>query len=147
MILGIGVILIGVALLILAIVLIKPLSKLADVLGDVKTTTEALPEIVDNTATEAHTALKNVNTALENVNAQITTVNPFLHIVEDVGHASRNATANWLTKSTQFKATTEDAKEFGEEKKFQGLYGLLSFFFYLSQNKDALMNASKQFKK
>lgn len=145
--LGIGVFIIGIALFVLVIVLIKPLLKLATVLSSVQQTTDRIPKLLDDNAKEAHTAFKNVNKTLENVNEQIGAVHPFFEIIEDAGLASRQATAKWLHKTTAFKNNTSEAEAFTEDKKYAGLYGILSFIFYLSQNKEALTDVSKQLKK
>lgn len=145
--LGIGVLIIGIALFILVLILIKPLVKLASVLSSLQQTTDRIPKILDENAKEAHTALQNVNKTLENVNEQIGAVHPFFKIIEDVGLASRQVTTKWFQKATALKETTAEAEVIAEDKKYAGLYGMLSFVFYLSQNKEALSNASKALKK
>lgn len=145
--LGIGVLIIGIALFVLVIVLIKPLLKLATVLNSVQKSTDRLPKILDDSAKNVHTTFQNVNKTLENVNEQVNAVHPLFQIVEDAGQASREVTSKFLNKSTAFKENTVEAKAFAEENKYGGLYGILSFIFYLSQNKDEITNASKQLKK
>lgn len=145
--LGIGVFIIGIALFVLVIVLIKPLLKLATVLNSVQQTTDRIPKLLDDNAKEAHTAFKNVNKTLETVNEQIGAVHPFFEIIKDAGLASRQVTAKWLHKTTAFKDNTSEAEVFTKDKKYTGLYGILSFIFYLSQNKEALTEVSKQLKK
>ncbi len=145
--LGIGVLVIGVAFLILVIVLISPLAKLATVLDSVKKSTDRIPKIMDDNSKEAHTALKNVNVTLENVNQQINAVHPLFNIVEDAGLASREVSLKWLDKSTALKEQSTQAQAFTERQKYEGLYGVLSFAFYLFQNKEDLKEASENLKK
>lgn len=145
--LGIGVLIIGIALFILVIVLIKPLLKLATVLSSVQKTTDRLPKILDDSATDVHKTFQNVNKTIENVNEQVHAVHPLFQIVEDAGIASRQVSSKFLNKSTAFKENTVEAQAFSEDKQYGGLYGILSFIFYLSQNKEALTDASKQLKK
>ncbi|HLR10317.1 MAG TPA: DUF948 domain-containing protein [Sporosarcina sp.] len=116
---GVGLTIIGVALLVLSFILIKPLNKLALVLDDVKKTTSTLPEKVDDSANEANAMLKNVNVTLETVNEQLSTVNPILKMVEDVGLKGQSFTAKWVAKSTQFqtKAIHEELKNAEEKMK------------------------------
>lgn len=144
--LGIGVLVIGLALLILVIVLISPLAKLATVLDSVKKSTDRIPKIMDDNAQEAHKALQNVNVTLENVNQQINAVHPLFHIVEDAGLASRQISSKWLDKTTSLKEQSTEAQAFAERQKYEGLYGVLSFAFYLFQNKDYLTTATKEIK-
>lgn len=144
--LGIGVLIIGVALFILVLVLISPLAKLATVLDSVKKSTDRLPKILEDNATEANNALKNVNTTLENVNEQINAVHPLFHIVEDAGLASRQVSAKWLDQATALKEQSSEASAFAERQKYEGLYGVLSFGFYLFQNKEAFTEAVEQSK-
>lgn len=145
--LGIGVLVMGIALLVFVIVLIKPLLKLATVLNSVQKSTDRLPNILDDSATDVHTTFQNVNKTLENVNEQINAVHPLFQIVEDAGLASRQVSSKFLNKSTVFKENTVEAQAFTEENKYGGLYGILSFIFYLSQNKDEMTKMGKQLKK
>lgn len=145
--LGIGVLIIGIALLVLVLVLIKPLLKLATVLSSVQKTTDRLPKVLDDSATDVHITFQNVNKTIENVNEQVHAVHPLFQIVEDAGIASRQVSSKFLKKSTAFKENTAEAQAFSADKQYGGLYGILSFIFYLSQNKDALTDASKQLKK
>lgn len=142
--LGIGVFIIGIALFVLVIVLIKPLMKLANVLSSVQQSTDRLPKILDENGKEAHIALQQVNTTLENVNEQIHAVHPFFEIVEDAGLASRQVSAKWLQKSTDFKENAIEAKTFTSKQNYAGFYGFLSFIFYLSQNKEILNEVKQQ---
>ncbi len=135
---GIGVLIIGVAFSALVIVLIKPLRKLTDVLKGVEQTTERLPKVLDDSATQAHEVFQNVNATLVNVNEQVQSVNPVLHIVKDAGEASQQLTAVALEKTLELKKNTTEAKEFTDRKRYQGFYGIVSFFFYLFQNKKDL---------
>lgn len=145
--LGIGVLIIGIAVLILVFVLISPLAKLATVLDSVHKTTDRVPKILDDNAAEVHTALKNVNTTLENVNQQINAVHPLFNIVEDAGLAARQISLKWVNKATALKEEASEAQAFTERQKYEGLYGLLSFGFYLFQNKDGLTKTTEDIKK
>lgn len=144
--LGIGVLVIGIALLIFVIILISPLAKLATVLDSVKKSTDRIPKIMDDNAQEAHKALKNVNLTLENVNQQMNAVHPLFHIIEDASLASRQVSSKWLDKTTALKEQSNEAQAFTERQKYEGLYGVLSFAFYLFQNKDGLLKATEDLK-
>lgn len=145
--LGIGVLIIGVALLILVFVLISPLAKLSTILDGVRKSTEKIPEILDDNATEAHTVLKNVNVTLENVNKQINAVHPLFRIVEDVGLAAREVSLKWLNKTNTLKEQSSETQSLTEHQTYKGLYGVLSFIFYLFRNKEGLTKATEALKK
>src|SRR5690606_18606955 len=97
--LGGGVFIIGLAFLVLVSILVKPLSKLSAVLESTQQTTDRLPKLLDDGATQAHEAFQQVNTTLENVNQQIHTVQPLFQIIGDVGQTSRQYTLKWLDNS------------------------------------------------
>lgn len=139
--LDLGILIIGVAFLLLVIVLIKPLSKLAILLTSVQKTTDHLPEKVSNITTEATTVLKTSNETIAGVHQKMNDMNPVFHIIRDVGEASRQLTSTAVEKTIAFKQQTSDAKDFTDRKKYEGLYGLLSLLFYFSQKKDALKQA------
>lgn len=139
--LGFGIFIIGLAFTALVIILIKPLNKLANVLDGIEKTTDRLPNVLDDGAKQAHEAFGKVNDTLANVNEQVKSINPVLHIVKDAGEASRQLTAVALEKTMAMKQSTSEARAFADRKKYQGFYGILSFFFYLSQQKKNLKNA------
>lgn len=142
----IGVLIIGIALLILVLILIKPLMKLATVLESARQTTDRLPKMLDDGATQAHDTFKQVNTTLENVNQQMNTMHPFFQVIGDASEAARQVSLQWLNKTAALKENTTEEQSVSSRKKYEGLYGVLSFVFYLSQKSDALKNFSKQLK-
>lgn len=145
--LGIGVLIIGIALLVLVIALIKPLLKLSTFLQSLQKSTDRLPKILDDTASDVHMTFQNVNETLENVNEQVNATHPLFKVLEDAGLASRQLSLKFLNKSTTLKENTREAEAFSANHKYGGLYGILSFVFYLSQNKEVLTDASKALKK
>lgn len=142
--LGIGVLIIGIAFSVLVIILIKPLRKITDVLEGVEQTTNKLPKVLDDSANQAHIAFQNVNNTLVNVNEQVQSVNPVLQIVKEAGEASQQLTAAAVEKTMTLKKKTSEAKEFTDRKKYQGFYGILSFFYYLSENKKEIKKSLPQ---
>lgn len=139
--LGFGVIIIGIAFAALVTILIKPLGKLTNVLEGLEETTRRLPSALDDGANQAHQAFGKVNDTLVNVNEQVKSINPVFHIIKDAGEASRQLTSAALEKTIAMKESTSEAQAFTERKKYQGLYGILSFIFYISQQKKDLKNA------
>ncbi|HJF32144.1 MAG TPA: DUF948 domain-containing protein [Sporosarcina psychrophila] len=133
--LGIGVLIIGIAFAILVIFLLKPIKKLATVLESLQQTTDRLPEVLDNVTNQTSTVLQTSNTTLGNVNEQVNEISPLFHIVGDAGKAAESLTSAALDKTTTLKQQTVDANEFVKHKKYEGIYGLLSFLFFLSQKR------------
>jgi len=145
--LGIGVLLIGIAFLVLVFFLMKPLNKLAIVLENVQRTTEQLPTTLTEISGQATTILHTSNETIGNVNDQIKKVNPLLCIVEDVGVSARGLSSAVLDKTMTLKANTAQANEFSQREKYKGIYGLLSFLYFFSQNKNKLQQSIKNTKK
>lgn len=139
--LGFGILIIGIAFAALVIILIKPLGKLTNILEGLQKTTDRLPSVLDDGANQAHEAFGKVNDTLADVNEQVKAINPVFHIVRDAGEASLQLTSVALEKTMAMKKNTSEAKAFTDRKKYQGLYGILSFIFYLSQRKKDLKNA------
>lgn len=136
--LGFGVLIIGIAFSVLVVILIKPLNKLTVVLEGLEKTTDRLPTALDDGVTQAHKAFQNVNDTLAEVNEQVKSVQPVFHIIKDAGEASQQLTAVAVEKTMSFKQKTSAAEAFTTQKRYQGLYGILSFVFYLSRRKKDL---------
>lgn len=132
---GIGVLIIGIAFAVLVIFLLKPLKKLSDVLESLQQTTDRLPEVLDDMTHQASDILQTSNTTLVNVNEQVNEISPLFHIVGDAGEASRKLTSAALDKANTLKQQTGSANEFVRREKYEGIYGLLSFLFFLSQRR------------
>ncbi|MEK3934587.1 DUF948 domain-containing protein [Sporosarcina sp. FSL W7-1349] len=132
---GIGVLLIGIAFVVLVILLIKPLNKAADLLEGLQETTDRLPDVVDDVSAQATDMLQTSNATLDQVNSQVHSLNPFFHIVGDTGKAARTLSLSALEKTNLLKAQTASAMEYSKREKYEGLYGILSFLFFLSQRR------------
>lgn len=136
--LEIGVLIIGIAFMVLVLFLIKPIKKLTDVLENLKKTTEKLPESFVTITDQTTSVLQEGNKTIENVNDQVKELRPIFEIVGDVGEASQELTNNTLQKAIAFKKRTSEAVEFTNRKQYEGLFGFLSLIYYLSQNKKTL---------
>ena len=136
--LGIGVLLIGIAFLVLVLFLIKPLRKLTDVMENLKKTTDNLPESFIKITEQTTNVLQEGNKTIEQVNDQVKELRPIFEIVGDVGEASQELTNNTLKKTIAFKQRTAEAVDFTHQKQYEGLFGLLAMIFYLSENKKIL---------
>ena len=140
--LGIGVLIIGLAFLLLVIVLIKPLAKITVVLNSLQKTTDTLPRTLTTLTEQTTTIMRTSNKTIENVNEKVTEISPVFQLVGEIGEASRVVTAKALNKTEAFKQQTSDTKTLTQRKKYEGLYGLLSLLFILSKNKEPLNKAT-----
>ncbi|RKQ32276.1 DUF948 domain-containing protein [Oceanobacillus halophilus] len=133
--LGIGVMVIGVALLILTIVLIKPLFKLAGVLGSLHKTTETLPQTVNELTTTAKDAIGTGVDTLNQVNTQMKELSPIFYIIGDVGRATNQLSSSIVSKVEHLKETTETTKDVSSNNNLQGFYGLIALAYLLFRQK------------
>ncbi len=136
--LGIGVLIIGIVFAILVIFLLKPINKLASVLGSLQQTTDRLPKVLDDVTSQASIVLQASNATLGNVNKQVAEITPLFHIIGVAGKDAEKLTSAALDKTATLKQQTAGAKEFVTSKKYEGIFGLLSFLFFLSQKRNEL---------
>ncbi|WJY28352.1 DUF948 domain-containing protein [Sporosarcina trichiuri] len=136
--LGIGVLIIGIAFAVLVVILIKPLKNLGDVTENLKETTAKLPGTMETVTGQAQIVLNTSNETIGNVNQQVNEITPLFQIVGDTGEAARSLTNSALEKTTKLKSRTTDAANLSRRERYQGLYGLLSFLYYLKENKQEI---------
>ena len=141
--LGIGVLIIGIAFAVITFLLIKPLRKATDALEGVRQATDRLPQLVDDLSKQSTTVMKTSNTTIANVNKQVKEVTPFFQVIGDTGNAARKLTVAALEKSNALKTQTGTASNFTNREKYEGIYGILSFIYFLSQRKNQLKNVSQ----
>ena len=141
--LGIGVLILGIAFAVLTFLLIKPLRKASDALDGVKQTTDRLPQLVDDLSKQTTTVMQTSNTTIANVNEQVKQVTPFFQVIGDTGNATRKLTVAALDKTYTIKVQTGSASSFTKREKYEGIYGIISFLYFLSQRKDQLQNVSR----
>lgn len=144
---GIGVLVIGIAFAVLVVILIKPIKKLGDVMENLKQTTEKLPHVMDDVTGQAQLVLNTSNETIGNVNQQVNEITPLFKIVGDTGEAARSLTQSALSKSNTLKENTANAANLTRRERYQGVYGFLSFLFYLQQNKEELKTQAKTMKR
>ncbi|MFD2627658.1 DUF948 domain-containing protein [Oceanobacillus kapialis] len=131
--LGIGVTVIGVAFLILVIVLIKPLNKLANVLGGLQKTTDNLPAQVDDMMSQTKNALQSGNDTLAQINSQIKELSPIFHTIGDAGRATNHLSTSIADKVMKVKTETAEGSSFITKHDLEGLYGLGTLIYYVVQ--------------
>ncbi|WOV88940.1 DUF948 domain-containing protein [Sporosarcina oncorhynchi] len=141
---GIGVLVIGIAFAVLVIILIKPVRKLGDVLEGVEKTTNKLPDMLDDLTKQTSEVMHSGNSTIRNVNGHIQKLNPLFEIVEDTGQATRQLTLSALEKTNTLKAQTSSAATFTRKEKYEGIYGIISFIFFLSQRKKEIKKVTEE---
>ena len=135
---GIGVLLIGVAFLLLAIYLARVLNKFANVLDGVDKTVEQLPNQLDNILKETGNLIHHSNDTLSDVNEKLETLTPFFHIVGDIGESTRTLTSSLVDVTKSAKKKMDKTDPTVQNKRLGGLYGSFALSYYLYQNRKEL---------
>ncbi len=138
---GIGLVIIAIAFSVLVLLLVKPLLKLSGLLVSMQKSTDRLPVLLDNVTKQTADILHLSNETLENVNKQVTAITPVFHMISDAGTESRQFTSATLEKVYAFKQRTAYANSFKDLRKYEGIYGLMTFIYILSQNKNKIKSA------
>lgn len=118
---GIGVILIGVAFLVMAVYLAWTLNNLANVLRGIEKTVEQMPQQLDDIFRETRQMLNQTNVTISEVNDKLRTLSPLFYMVHDVGEMSRKLTtplANFSVNMNQ-KAKNKEAEDNDLKKETQ----------------------------
>ena len=136
--LGIGVLVIGIAFLILVLILIKPLNKATEVLGGVKSTTDKLPSTIDTVTDQAVEVMSTANATIADVNMKVAELTPIFEILGDAGRASRNISATAVEATEALKNNTTEGKNVTDKEGLNGLYGSISLFYYLYEKRKAI---------
>lgn len=126
---GIGLIIIGIALLGLVGIMIKPMMKAASVLSDVKKTTSTLPEKVGGMTEQVNEALHTGVDMLQLINTQLKELTPIFYLVGDVGRATKQLSSNMVDAVEDF----ERKETFATRKNLEALYGALTLGILLFQ--------------
>jgi len=128
---GIGVLLIGIALLGGVAFLIKPLLNLAGILSNVQKTTDTLPEDVEEITSQAKEAIGSGVNTLHQVNDQVKELSPLFYTVGDIGRATNNVSSSMLAAVEDMKEKTATSNELTSQKNLEGLYGALTLGYVL----------------
>lgn len=132
---GIGVLLIGIAFLVLAIFLARILNKVAAVLEGVNKSVEQFPKQLDHILDETGNLIHNSNDTLADVNEKLGTLTPLFHIVGDVGESTRKLSSSLVDVSKSATKKKGDADEEVQNKRLGGLYGSTALGYYLFQKR------------
>lgn len=127
---GIGVLLIGIAFLILAIFIARVLNRTASIMEGVGRTVGSLPGQLDEVLNETGQLIQNSNETLADVNEKLGTLTPLFHIVGDVGESTRKFTSSVNDFATSIKKKSDSVDEETRNKRLGGLYGTVALAFY-----------------
>jgi len=141
---GVGVLIIGIAFLILAIFLSHTLNNLASVLGSVNKTVEQLPEQLDDIFKETGNMLDESNHTLADVNDKLKQLSPLFYVLGDVGNVTRKFSSSMADATQSIKTKTEEGKETTEKNKLGGLYGTFALGYYWLKKRQESRKANEQ---
>ncbi|MYL47727.1 DUF948 domain-containing protein [Virgibacillus halodenitrificans] len=127
---GIGVLLIGVAFLILAFFVAHVLNNLAGVLHGVEKTVERLPNQLDEIFKETGNLMQESNRTLADVNDKMEQLSPLVYILGDAGNVTRKFSSSLVDITESMKSKTSDTEEITKKNNVGGLYGSFALGYY-----------------
>ncbi|QKS70458.1 DUF948 domain-containing protein [Paenalkalicoccus suaedae] len=133
--LGIGVLVIAIALL-LAVIFLRPVFvNLAKTLDNTAETVSTLNKSLGEITSETTVILYNTNETLVDVNDKIAKLNPLFTIIHDTGQAAHSLTSS-LAHYTANRASKADAgTDYVDAKNFEGIMRGAAFVYYLRNAK------------
>lgn len=138
---GIGVLMIGIAFIVLAIFLGHVLNNLAGVLGGLDKTVQKLPDQLDGIFKETGNMISETNNALADVNDKMKQLSPLFYIAGDLGNVTRKFSSSLVDATESIKAKTEGAKEVSGENKLGGAYGTFALGYYWLKKRQEIKKA------
>ncbi|MBB4826258.1 uncharacterized protein YoxC [Sporosarcina luteola] len=127
---GLGVLLIGVAFLLLAIFLARVLNRLAGVLNGVSDTMESLPKQMNQLLGETGNLIHTSTQTLADTNKKLEALTPLFQIVGDLGDTTRTYSSSLVDVVDSAKTKVEQADETKRNQKIGGMYGLAALGYY-----------------
>lgn len=139
---GIGVLLIGVAFLILAIYIARVLNGVAGTLGGVNKTLEQMPDQLEGILGETGQLIRHSNDTLSDVNEKLSNLTPMFEVVGDVGNTTRNLTASLHNVTDAGKRKVDGLEESTRNKSIGGLYGTVALGYFAVRKSAAIKKSS-----
>ncbi|WP_087975103.1 DUF948 domain-containing protein [Oceanobacillus rekensis] len=134
---GIGVLLIGLAFIILAIFIGHVLNNLAGVLRGIDKTVQQLPNQLDDIFKETGNMISESNNTLADVNDKLHQLSPLFYIMGDVGNATRKFSSSLVDVTDSLKTKTDGGKHVSADNKLGGLYGSFALgYYWLKKRRD-----------
>lgn len=127
---GFGVLLIGIAFLLLSVFLARVLNNTAKVFEGVRKTVERLPDQLDNVIKESEQLIQNSNDTLADVNVKLGALTPVFCIVGDVGESTSKFTSSIHDFTLSAKKKMDNADEETRNKRLGSLYGISALAYY-----------------
>ncbi|UJL46592.1 DUF948 domain-containing protein [Virgibacillus sp. NKC19-16] len=128
---GVGVLIIGVAFLILTIFIAHTLQNLAGILSGIEKTVEKLPDQLDDVFKETGDLINHSNDTIADVNEKLGQLSPLFYIVGDVGNVTRRFSSSLVDVTETVKNKTNDSKDISQKNNLGGLYGSFALGYYL----------------
>jgi uncharacterized protein YoxC len=141
---GVGVLLIGVAFLIIAIFIAHALQNLAGVLKGVEETVERLPDQMDTIVKETGELMNESNRTLADVNEKLKQLSPLFYVIGDAGNISRKFSSSLVNMTESLNQETGEAKEMMDKNKLGGLYGSFALGYYWLQRRREAKQATNK---
>lgn len=132
---GVGVLLIGIAFLIIAIFIAHALQNLAGVLKGVEKTVDKLPDQMDTIVKETGELMNESNKTLADVNDKLKQLSPLFYVVGDAGNMTRKFSSSLVEMTDSLKEGTGEAKDVTDKNKLGGLYGSFALGYYWLQRR------------
>ncbi|WP_010529090.1 DUF948 domain-containing protein [Lentibacillus jeotgali] len=130
---GLGVIIIGLAMLGLVFVLIKPLKNLAEVLAGVQKTTNKLPGQVADIITNLKTTLSSANDTIKQLNEQLGKLVPIFQVIGNIGKSLQHLFSIMTKINDEMQRKTENTMM--ERYHLEGIYGVMALGYGIYQRK------------
>ncbi|WP_246367109.1 DUF948 domain-containing protein [Paraliobacillus salinarum] len=128
---GVGVLLIGIAFLIISIFLARALNNVAGVLKGVEKTVDQLPNHFNGVLEETGNLIHESNRTLADLNNKLEQLNPLFYIIEDTGNMTRKVSSSMLDFATSVKKKSNSIEHATKKNNVGGLYGSFAFGYYL----------------
>ncbi|RYG72818.1 DUF948 domain-containing protein [Lentibacillus lipolyticus] len=131
---GIGILLIGLASIAVAVLLIKPLKKLTNILTSLQVTTGQLPEQVAGIMMDTSNVLRSGTAAISQINQKIGRLDPIIQLAGDIGKAVQNLTASVTAINKEMKAKTDNTVM--KRYNLEWIYGIAALGYCIRQRKN-----------
>ncbi|WP_164670714.1 DUF948 domain-containing protein [Virgibacillus doumboii] len=132
--LGIGVLIIGLALLGLVVLLVKPLKNLTSVIASLQKTTDPLPQQIADVTGTLKSTLSNVNDTLHSVNKQMNRLGPILAIVGNIMETAGKLSSTLVNISGDMSDKAEKDSVV-KQKNLEWIYGAAALGYCIFQRK------------
>ncbi|MCF6408161.1 DUF948 domain-containing protein [Pseudalkalibacillus salsuginis] len=130
---GIGVLIIGLAFVVLTIFLARVLHNLTDVIKGVNHTVQQLPGQLDKVTKQTGELIDTSKDTLVDVNEKLRALSPLFYIVGDIGETTRKLSSSLVDVTNTVKKNTSEGTEITRKRDLSGLYGAISLGYYWKQ--------------